>query len=310
MSQILNVDRHVGASRMEYLRLIKYPGSKNTILPDIKQVFADSGKDLFVDVFGGSGTVSLNVNAVRTVYNDISYDTSNLFRVLKHEGPRFRQALLNFLETVRRKSRGENPRILNRIIRERGELELSRWAGAPKDGEQMGSPGSRDLGNFRDALISFFRLSTSFGGMGSTYSTTNEKSVYRSLEKSASTIGKISGKVVGWKVENMDFRDLMAKYDGPESFFYLDPPYPGKDWYDNSFTEQDFQDIKKILDKIKGKYLLTFDARDDWLEDIFGKPAFVRSFRNQNAEQSDRTPRRRTIFYTNVRVSMSRVKSL
>ena len=47
-------------------------------------------------------------------------------------------------------------------------------------------------------------------------------------------------RVKKWIVENMDFRQLMAKYNRPRVFFYLDPPYisSGKK-YKHSFKLQD-----------------------------------------------------------------------
>jgi DNA adenine methylase len=63
-------------------KLIKYPGSKLVIIPDIRRIFLESGEEYFVDVFGGSGSVSLNI-AGKLVYNDINDELCNLFRVIK-----------------------------------------------------------------------------------------------------------------------------------------------------------------------------------------------------------------------------------
>ena len=53
---------------MVYLRLLKYPGAKFVVIPDIRNVFNNSHCNLFIDVFGGSGSVSLNINSPITVY--------------------------------------------------------------------------------------------------------------------------------------------------------------------------------------------------------------------------------------------------
>ena len=42
---------------MVYLRLLKYPGAKFVVIPDIRKVFNASHCNLFIDVFGGSGSV-------------------------------------------------------------------------------------------------------------------------------------------------------------------------------------------------------------------------------------------------------------
>lgn len=282
---------------MEYLKLVKYPGAKYTILPEIQRVFEESGAKLFVDVFGGSGTVSLNVAAVSTVYNDINNELCNLFKVLKTNGKMFSDTLQDFLDRIRKENGNDGPRKLNKLIRERGghilleTLETSRgkYSGIPDDEER-----------FRISLDAFFRMRTSFGGMGETYGTNREKSPFVSLEKAIPIITEVSRITDHWEIENLDFRDLVKKYDDAGAFFYMDPPYPGKDWYDSSFTRQDFGDLKKIIDSIRGRYLLTLDSRDEWLREIFGRPHFVRSYFNRNSEQDGKTPKRRILFYTNV----------
>jgi len=61
-------------------------------------------------------------------------------------------------------------------------------------------------------------------------------------------------------VERKDFRDLIPRYDRPETFFYLDPPYVEKPGcYTDDFTEVDHRDLAKELTAVEGKWLLSYN---------------------------------------------------
>ena len=52
---------------------IRYSGSKYTLLPQLIPLFPDKSEvDYFFDLFGGSGTVSLNVDYPKICYNEIN----------------------------------------------------------------------------------------------------------------------------------------------------------------------------------------------------------------------------------------------
>jgi DNA adenine methylase len=57
----------------------------------------------------------------------------------------------------------------------------------------------------------------------------------------------------GWILENDDFRNVIPRYDGNDTIFYLDPPYLGWSWYNHNFTESDMRDLKELLDNILGR---------------------------------------------------------
>lgn len=66
-------------------------------------------------------------------------------------------------------------------------------------------------------------------------------------------------------VENMDCRDLISKYDGENSFFYVDPPYYKMESY---YTEDDFGHDDHIalleqMKKMKGRWALSYYYFDD-----------------------------------------------
>ena len=76
----------------------------------------------------------------------------------------------------------------------------------------------------RDAGISFHNFTTGFGGKGETYST-REKGAYQYTVKVMQNYNRIAKKVKEFTIENLDFREIIAKYDDSDSFFYIDPSY-------------------------------------------------------------------------------------
>ena len=68
---------------MEYIDSpIFYMGNKLRLLPQLKPLFPKK-IDTFYDLFGGSGTVSLNVNSNKIVYNELNPNIYELFKLFK-----------------------------------------------------------------------------------------------------------------------------------------------------------------------------------------------------------------------------------
>ena len=64
-------------------------------------------------------------------------------------------------------------------------------------------------------------------------------------------------------IECKDFHDLIPRYDRPHSFFFLDPPYWCIPGYKYDFVEQDFLDLRELLQAIKGKFLMTINDKPE-----------------------------------------------
>ena len=70
-------------------------------------------------------------------------------------------------------------------------------------------------------------------------------------------------------VENMDFADVIQKYDSPTTYIYLDPPYwKTENYYNNhDFDRNDHERLAKVLHGVKGKFSLSyydFDLLHEW----------------------------------------------
>jgi len=96
-------------------------------------------------------------------------------------------------------------------------------------------------------------------------------------------------------VENMDFEDLLTKYDSPTTYFYMDPPYwKTENYYSNhDFDVNDHLRLADKLKSIKGKFSLSyydFPLLSEWFpkdkyiweKKLFAKAAAAKKDVSQN----------------------------
>lgn len=81
----------------------------------------------------------------------------------------------------------------------------------------------------------------------------------------ATTIGRIEKfgeRVRKAEVRHAHYADVVKEFDGKDTFFYLDPPYPGHNVEvgEDVFDEVEF---RKVLDGIKGRFLVTYGTRGE-----------------------------------------------
>jgi DNA adenine methylase len=252
---------------------MKYPGSKSVVIPEINRIFKNSKSSIFVDVFGGSGIVSLNVQSDQTVYNDLNTELVNLFKVIQSHPDKFRKKLAELTSSK------------NFFL---------------NYGESINSRKYHSSDDVENALLTFYKFNVGFGGMGETYSTLKEKSAFTLVKRILNQFQSISCKIGKWKLERFDFRTLIRKYDRFDTFLYLDPPYVGRDWYDFNFSEGDLIDLKELVEQMKGRYLLNLNFADNVALKVFGPPRFIKRYVNQNVKSVRSSKYRLVSFYTNV----------
>lgn len=71
-------------------------------------------------------------------------------------------------------------------------------------------------------------------------------------------------------IHNLDYTKIIDMYDSESTFFYVDPPYMGKEKYyiNHDFCETSHKELAKKLNNIKGKFLLSY-YNFDGLEDLY-----------------------------------------
>ena len=96
-------------------------------------------------------------------------------------------------------------------------------------------------------------------------------------------------------VENMDFADVIAKYDSPTTYIYLDPPYcKTENYYNNhDFDREDHERLANVLHGIQGKFSLSYydfellhewfpETQYRWEKKLFAKAAAAKKGKTQN----------------------------
>lgn len=62
-------------------------------------------------------------------------------------------------------------------------------------------------------------------------------------------------------IENMHYQKLIERFDRPETFFYIDPPYYGNenDYGEGIFGREDFARLRDVLAGIQGKFIMSIN---------------------------------------------------
>jgi DNA adenine methylase len=63
------------------------------------------------------------------------------------------------------------------------------------------------------------------------------------------------------QLECLPYQEIMTRYDRPDTFFYLDPPYFGLPHYKFNFTENDYVELAVLLKGLKGRFLLSLNDK-------------------------------------------------
>lgn len=215
---------------------IGWVGGKRLLRKEIVDRFPDN-IDRYIEVFGGAGWVLFykDKHANLEVFNDCNSELVNLYRCIKYH-----------IEELKR----ELSWILN--SREMFNDFL----------EQYNIRGMTDI---QRAARYFILVKTSYGAKVDSYGCNS-----KNLEKSIDYLENIRSRLNKVVVENKDFENLIEVYDKSGALFYLDPPYYGTEHYykEVSFSKEDHLRLKTVVDKIKGKFILSYNDCEE-IRDIY-----------------------------------------
>ena len=211
-----------------YKRLIQYTGGDAQLYGLIKKLLKHRGVETLVEVFGGSGVVTLYSKYPRRVYNDFDSYLANMMRMVR-DRPDDVAAAINKLVDMKCIDRDCLVSVL-------------------EDGEPHEAAA---------AIIIFYHLNTNWQW---SHRRKPEKRLRTVLNK-AKDIHYFSRLLQGVVIENMDFREVVKKYDSPTTLFYMDPPWfcnlvEGYKYYRFDLEYKDHVELYRLLDQIKGFWLL------------------------------------------------------
>lgn len=241
--EIINMFKRKISNRMAK-KIIRYAGgdyyTADLLLPRLYSLC--QGKCTLVEVFGGSGFISQEADRnvfSNVIYNDIDNRLAELYKAVK-ENPREFMELLLLLPYSR---------FLYNLI------------------DDLIRKGAKELASIELAVFAFYVANAKVhGGLGIGgfyHGKVPDSNPAREFRNHTLAIYELASKWADITIENLDFRDVIKKYDSEKTVFYLDPPYPDKSQsiYDLSFTVNDLRDLARILRQIKGKFLLKLDGK-------------------------------------------------
>lgn len=222
---------------------IKWMGGKSKMRENIISMIP--AHKTYIELFaGGSWVLFAKPKSQIEVINDIDDNLINLYMTVR-DNPE------NFIEEFNKLPISET------LFKEFAMLEGN--TSVVVDGECIPSV---DL-----AIKTYFVLMNSFNGIISetpTFAISNSKRA-GSVKFHKTDWDMVKNRLKEVTILNRDFRNVIEKYDSPESFFYLDPPYTcavdNSHYYRFTFTNEDHLDLKVYLSDIAGKFILSMDNK-------------------------------------------------
>ena len=234
--------------------MLSYIGGKSKIGKWIVP-FYDKDMETYVETFGGMFWCFFNMdltmypNLKKVVYNDFNPLNYNLFQCVKNP-----ERLLKEINSIPCQEVGveETPPIYReQFVNFQSEIFSS--------GFTMNYPDYQAAAKYVYVLSQVFSGSkpetSSFIDLKGKY-----KSKYLTFRDKLSKPDWIEHFLRITEVENMDFEEVIKKYDSPTTYIYLDPPYwKTENYYNNhDFDRNDHERLANTLHGIKGKFSLSY----------------------------------------------------
>ena len=73
------------------------------------------------------------------------------------------------------------------------------------------------------------------------------------------SLTEVHARLAGVQIEHLSYDEVIRRYDRPETFFYLDPPYFEIRLYRHNLERDDFVRMATLLRGIKGRFLLSLN---------------------------------------------------
>lgn len=180
----------------------------------------------FVDVFTGAASITLRKpRSKNEIINDMNHEVTDFFKVLRDRNLELRELLENtpYSREEYRRARENSPDILEQSRR----TVVKAWFG-------IGDSLDNETG---------FRVSLSQGG-----STSGPWVRYTDY------LHLYAARMRGVIIENLDYREILSRYDRPDTLFYFDPPYIESERSKKHAYRFDwkFQDHVEFIGRIQG----------------------------------------------------------
>ncbi len=218
---------------------LRYHGGKFRLAPWIIPMLPEHRT--YVEIFGGAAGVLIRKSrSMIEVYNDLDSQVVNFFRVLRDASQ------------------------LPELIR---QLELTPFSREEFQGSYLGS--SDPVEAARQFVTRLFL------GHGTSSMDPTDSNGFRSCDIRAgksyarewagvpAAISAVAERFTGVTIENLDWSRLIPKFDGPDTCFYVDPPYlastrnNGGKGYVHEMTDECHRQLAWMLHQVKAKVAIS-----------------------------------------------------
>lgn len=250
--------------RDSLIKLMPWMGGKGQLMWAIQMLLPIHYQTL-VDVFGGSGIITLNTAVPKgclQIYNDLNHDLYNLFFCVKHRP----LELVQELEFIPVNAHDEFDVLLRFLQGEdftaeymQKQLELAEvMLPESQAAEVKGLLLKRAaLGDVRRAAA-FYKLQRySYNGSGGSYGTAS-----CDIRHFFHEIWECSRRLKDVALENRDFEGIIASRNDPQTVIYCDPPYYEAECYTVEFPRSDHQRLHDALAAHKGFAMVSYNNCD------------------------------------------------
>ncbi|OYX43314.1 MAG: DNA methyltransferase [Rhodobacterales bacterium 32-67-9] len=209
-------------------------GGKRNLARRITAIVDAERHDTYVEPFVGMGGIFLRrTRRPRAeVINDRGRDVANLFRILQRHYPQF-------LETLR--------------------FQLT----TRTEFERLVATDPETLTDLERAGRFLYLQRTAFGGKvsGRNFGVSRDRPARFNLTTLEPMLEDLHMRLAGVVIECLDYAELLRRYDGSGTFFYLDPPYWGceGDYGKALFGREEFARLAELLAELKGRFLMSIN---------------------------------------------------
>ncbi len=269
--------------------MLSYIGGKSKIGKWIVP-FYDKNMEVYLETFGGMYWCFYNMdlkqfpNLNKVVYNDFNPLNYNLFKCVQNP-----TELLRAINSIDCQKQGVD--VTPEIYREQF---------VNFQAEIFNQGFSVEAGDYEVAAKYVYILTQVFSGSKPETSKFIDlkgkyKSKYLTFRDKLSKPDWVDHFLKITDVENMDFADVIQKYDSPSTYIYLDPPYwKTENYYSNhDFDRQDHERLANVLHGVQGKFSLSYydfellhewfpEDQYTWARKEFAKAASAKKGEKQN----------------------------
>lgn len=218
-----------------------YLGGKRNLAKRLCALIATIDHTTYVEPFVGMGGIFLRraTPARVEIINDFSGDVANLFRVIRrHYEP--------FVDELRW------------LIAGRSEFERQR------------AMDPSTLTDIERAVRFLFLQRLAFGGrvVARTFGVRRDQDSRFHLARLRAELKALRDRLAAVTIEQLDYADVIRRYDGPRALFYLDPPYDETTGYGIDFGRDHYRAMAAQLAGLRGQFVMSINATD-FIRDTF-----------------------------------------